>query len=96
MVCGSRIAKWGTDAGVYKRNVSAENALFSACESGDLQNIQQAVQQGAFIAAENIMGIQPIHAACGNGHLPIVQWLMQHGASIRAQDKAGFQPMHVA
>ena len=75
---------------------SSEKALLSACRSGDLQNVQQAVQQGASIAAEDKAGAQPIHFACGNGHLPVAQWLVQQGASITVEDKMGKQPIHKA
>ena len=75
---------------------SSEDALLIACRSGDLQNVQQAVQQGASITAQSKAGGQPIHAACSHGHLPIVQWLVQQSASITAETKAGSQPIHAS
>ena len=62
----------------------AQRKLYSACESGDLKEIQQLQARGADmdVTRPDNRGRTPMLYACFFGHFEIVKWLHTHGADI--------------
>ena len=60
-----------------------QRRLHSACESGDLKEIQQLHARGADMdVTRPDGGWTPMFEACFYGHFEIVQWLYAHGAAM--------------
>ena len=71
-----------------------QRKLYSACETGDLKEIQQLHARGADmdVTRPNNNGATPMLIACQNGHFEIVQWLHTHGAAMDVM-RPSFQGM---
>ena len=64
-----------------------QQRLYSACERGDLKEIQQLHACGAAmdVTRPRDDGWTPMFIVCFYGHFEIVQWLHAHGAALDAQ-----------
>ena len=72
------------------------DAMFAACESGDLEALQHLMRKGVNVNEADMLGKQPIHYASEHGQTVAVQCLVQFGAAVDACDKNGMQPIHLA
>jgi len=63
-----------------------ERELWNAAWRGNLQRVQQLVEQGADIEASNNEGLTLLHSAVYHGRLNILQYLVEQGADIEARD----------
>jgi len=76
-----------------------QRRLHSACESGDLNEIQQLHARGADMdVTRPDRGWTPMLYACYEGHFEIVQWLHAHGAAMDVTRPCndGQTPMFIA
>ena len=78
-----------------------QSKLYSACQSGDLSEIQRLHANGAAmdVTQPNNNGLTPILLACLFGHFEIVRWLhVVHGAAmdITRPSSQGTTPMDIA
>ena len=84
------------------QQIMDQQKLYSACESGDLKEIQQLHARGADMDVTQPKNngytlSTPMYIACENGHFEIVQWLHAHGAAmdITRPKKDGSTPMQI-
>ena len=77
-----------------------QQRLYSACESGDLKEIQQLHARGADmdVTRPNNNGRTPMLYACEFGHFEIVKWFLTHGAAMDVTRPCndGYTPMYIA
>ncbi|KAF5024355.1 hypothetical protein F66182_3585 [Fusarium sp. NRRL 66182] len=69
-----------------------KTVLIQAAEENQMQVLQDALQQGAYIHAQDCFGETAIHYAMENGHWDIVDVLLDHGASMDMVDSHGRTP----
>ena len=74
----------------------ANKDLFTSCKSGNLEDFNRAIYNGANIEAQDNDGNTPLHHASYNRHLEVVKILIELGANIEAQNKDGDTPLHYA
>lgn len=69
--------------------------LVTAAEQGQLEEVKQALQQGA---SPDAMGPNSgaLHVAAAGGHLTIVETLLVAGANPNIADQQSFYPLHLA
>lgn len=70
--------------------------MFEAAESGDLAQLQQAIEAGADVNAEDENGAAPIGWAASEGHVEAVRALIAAGADIHWQAANGLTALNVA
>jgi ankyrin repeat protein len=73
----------------------ANNDLLRASYSGDLGGVKNALDRGADINYESMLGM-PLHCACYTGHKEIVEFLLTHWANINYTNKSGDTALHWA
>jgi hypothetical protein len=71
------------------------NALVSAVEDQDLEDVKARVGMGARINSRDKGedGITPLHAAVRTGNMEIAQYLLDHGAKVNARDSLKRTPL---
>jgi ankyrin repeat protein len=69
-------------------------SLYSACENGDYNLIEQLILNGADVNGTD--DGRPLIAAAGNGHKQCVQLLLQHGAKVNNLDRQGQSALMIA
>ena len=76
----------------------ANKNLLSACISGNLEDFNKAIDNGANInvKSKTFLGYTPVHNASSYGHSEIVKLLIEKGANINAKDKIGDTSLHMA
>ncbi|XP_048462979.1 protein phosphatase 1 regulatory subunit 12A-like isoform X3 [Rhincodon typus] len=75
----------------------AEGAVFlAACSSGDQEEVEKLLQQGADINYTNVDGLTALHQACIDENLDMVTFLVEHGANINQPDNEGWTALHAA
>ena len=68
--------------------------LLHAALYGNLELVEQALQNGANLDATNHWGKTPLHLVCWYGHLDVVQYLLtSHAANLEATDNNGWTPL---
>lgn len=75
------------------------NAVWSVCEAaqcGDIQTLQQRIQEGETINTKDEQGNSPLHLAAAGGHSNMVIALLENGADPLATNKAGKRPAEIA
>ncbi|VIO94561.1 Uncharacterized protein BM_BM2006 [Brugia malayi] len=73
-----------------------EDIFLSACLSGDLEEVQTLLNDGANINTSTVDGLTALHQAVIDGKPKMVQFLVEHGANVNAQDNEGWTPLHAA
>ncbi|VDK66476.1 unnamed protein product [Onchocerca ochengi] len=73
-----------------------EDIFLSACLSGDLEEVQTLLNDGANINTTTVDGLTALHQAVIDGKPKVVQFLVEHGANVNAQDNEGWTPLHAA
>uniref|UniRef100_A0A0R3RKG5 ANK_REP_REGION domain-containing protein n=1 Tax=Elaeophora elaphi TaxID=1147741 RepID=A0A0R3RKG5_9BILA len=73
-----------------------EDIFLSACLSGDLEEVQTLLNDGANINTTTVDGLTALHQAVIDGKPKMVQFLVEHGANVNAQDNEGWTPLHAA
>ncbi|XP_060694761.1 protein phosphatase 1 regulatory subunit 12A isoform X3 [Hemiscyllium ocellatum] len=75
----------------------AEGAVFlAACSSGDREEVEKLLLQGADINYTNVDGLTALHQACIDENLDMVTFLVEHGANINQPDNEGWTALHAA
>lgn len=75
------------------------NAVWSLCEAataGQLQTLQERINEGENVNARDEMGNTPLHLAAAAGQVHIVQALLKAGADPIATNKDGKRPAELA
>ncbi|EGC30722.1 hypothetical protein DICPUDRAFT_157508 [Dictyostelium purpureum] len=76
---------------------SFEDAWFSNCKSGYLDDIIQLVSSKKIsIDSSDHLGNTGLHYASNAGHTAVVEAIIKAGANINAQNKHGDTPLHKA
>jgi ankyrin repeat protein len=70
--------------------------LLKACESGDMEKAQQALENGANSEVKESDGWTPLFLASRAGHDAIISLLLENGTNVNAKDKWGNTPLHHA
>jgi hypothetical protein len=74
----------------------ANNSLFQAVVTGNIDEVKSLIANGADINAENRMRWTPLHTAIRNRRQEIVGLLIAEGADVNKTDNRGMTPLHVA
>src|SRR5205814_889112 len=74
--------------GISEEYRQLQAKLFLGANQGNLQMIQEALVQGAYIQAidKTFHNFTPLHWAAMNGHTDAVDLLLRHGANTNARD----------
>ncbi|MFX0055009.1 MAG: ankyrin repeat domain-containing protein [Promethearchaeota archaeon] len=75
----------------------ANDLLLKAAESGNLEGVKAALEQGADISAtDEWMKQTALHKAASQGHVEIVEYLIEKGADVLLLDGVDMSPLHLA
>ena len=84
-------------------NPEADHALLDAAEGGYIEDVKQAIAEGADVNAKDgyrpvhKLGLTPLNFAAMFGHTEIAELLIDKGADANAKDeKFGLTPLHNA
>ena len=84
-------------------NPEADHALLDAAEGGYIEDVKQAIAEGADVNAKDgyrpvhKLGLTPLNFAAMFGHTEIAELLIDKGADVNAKDeKFGLTPLHNA
>ncbi len=76
---------------------NADSILLEASESGNLESVQQVLDQGANVSVIDDRGMMPIHWASLRGHGQIVLALLDRKANVNSTNSAEWTPiMHAS
>jgi hypothetical protein len=82
-------------AAVTEANTSTRQ-LWHIVGSGDLEQLDQLLGQGADVNAGDRTGVTPLMRAAYHGQLAMVRALVEHGADPNAKDRSGLTAMMMA
>jgi ankyrin repeat protein len=82
-------------AAVTEANTSTRQ-LWHIVGSGDLEQLDQLLGQGADVNAGDRTGVTPLMRAAYHGQLAMVRALIEHGADPNAKDRSGLTAMMMA
>ncbi|MCK5813377.1 MAG: ankyrin repeat domain-containing protein [Cocleimonas sp.] len=91
----SSIPAWRRPAG-YTMTRSADDALFGAAKSRNLNLLKQLVAEGANVNHQNFNGETALHIAASLGNLQMIQYLIGRGANLHARTGTQWMPIHHA
>ena len=77
------------------RDIRGRTPLFLAAERGDLQAVQQLLNDSQIDGCDDCRWT-PMMKAAQNGHAEIVKILLARGADVNARDKGGYSALIVA
>jgi uncharacterized protein len=63
--------------------------LIIACKQGDIEKVQNILNNGVDVQSCSFQGATGFHTACQNGHIEIVKLLIQYKADINAKTLHG-------
>lgn len=69
-----------------------EQALLSAAEAGNTEQVRQMLAQGTAVDCRNHWGQTPLIVAARGGHIDTVELLLRHGADVNAYDEWNTTP----
>lgn len=75
---------------------ASDEPLHDACYAGDMDKVQQLLDQGYDINSKDRAGATPLHYAASGGHLEVVDMLLERGANVHAQGHLDYTPLHLA
>lgn len=80
------------------RDENGWTKLNLAVKSGDINLVEQLVNEGAIITWVNDTddGNGPLHIASEYGHINLIEYLLKLGADINSQNDFGDSPLHIA
>ncbi|XP_054887545.1 BRCA1-associated RING domain protein 1 isoform X2 [Poeciliopsis prolifica] len=81
---------------VMKRNHRGETPLHLAAIKGDVDSVQELLDQGADPNLKDNAGWTPLHEACNLGHLAAVKVLVARGALLNTPGYENDSPLHDA
>lgn len=73
--------------------VCAMQALLTAADIGNLEQVKQLVDQGTSVNVVDETQTTPLHWAAFRGHTEIVDLLIENGALVNTVDEGGFSPL---
>ncbi len=73
--------------------LNLDEALLDAARDGDLGKVQNLVEEGADINAQNSNGLTPLMFAIGSAHSDLVKLLLKLGADPNGPTKQGMTPL---
>lgn len=76
--------------------MSIQRELIKAIFLGNLQMVEQLIEQGADINAKADNGWTALHYAAKRGYVEVVKYLIEQGADINAKNNAGETPLYEA
>lgn len=75
----------------------ANDLLLKSAESGNLEGVKEALEQGADInAQDDWMKQSALHKASSHGHVEIVEYLLKNGADLLMLDAEYMTALHIA
>ena len=77
-------------------SVHGDTALHQAAHEGDVESLQQELDQGVDPNTTNRFGVTPLALACTGGHAAAVQLLLESGADPNLASPTGETPLMVA
>ncbi len=72
------------------------SALHQAAEKGNLDEIENLLNEGVDIEVKDKLLFTPLHRAAENGNYMAVRLLLDKGAQVNAKSKYGVSPLHAA
>uniref|UniRef100_A0A665XC93 BRCA1 associated RING domain 1 n=1 Tax=Echeneis naucrates TaxID=173247 RepID=A0A665XC93_ECHNA len=81
---------------VIKRNHKGETLLHLAAIKGDVDTVNQLLDQGADPNLKDNAGWTPLHEACNLGHMAVVEVLVSRGALLNTPGYENDSPLHDA
>ncbi|XP_038158551.1 BRCA1-associated RING domain protein 1 isoform X1 [Cyprinodon tularosa] len=81
---------------VMKRNHKGETPLHLAAIKGDVDSVEELLDQGADPNLKDNAGWTPLHEACNLGHLAAVEVLVSRGALLNTPGYENDSPLHDA
>ncbi|XP_047225772.1 BRCA1-associated RING domain protein 1 isoform X2 [Girardinichthys multiradiatus] len=81
---------------VMKRNHKGETPLHLAAIKGDVDSVEELLDQGADPNLKDNAGWTPLHEACNLGHLAAVKVLVSRGALLNTPGYENDSPLHDA
>jgi ankyrin repeat protein len=77
-------------------SLAVADPLHDAVASGDVQQVEALVRQGAFIDARDMDGRTPLNLAVERENILIARYLIEHGAKVNLADYKNRSPLHSA
>jgi ankyrin repeat protein len=84
---------------LFSTSVFAEDwggKLIDAAKKGDLQSINYAIQNGAYVDVKNNEGLTALHLAANIGHLEVVKLVIEKWADVNVKDNKAKTPLKLA
>lgn len=72
---------------------NADSILLEASESGSLEEVTEAIQDGADVSIVDGRGMMPIHWAALRGHTQIVNILLENNTDVNSTNSADWTPI---
>ena len=91
---GAKTAKELKHGGKTNKELRNEDALTSACLSGNMMTIKKLIKDGAHINSKGRTGVTPLNIAVYSGNRKVVKFLLDNGADVNFEDKEGYAPLH--
>lgn len=74
-----------------------EDNLLIHSSIGQLEQVKEALTQGASVHITDNRGWTPLHLASSRGHIDVVQFLLEEGADLEARtDRINRTPLHLS
>jgi ankyrin repeat protein len=78
---------------LHQSALSAGQALLSATERGDIEQMQALLVKRVEVDARNAQGWTSLHVAAAGGDIAVVELLLRHGAEVNVQSHVGATPL---